>query len=635
MRTTFLDPELDARLDKDGYVVVPLLGPDEVARLNAAYDQLGAAPGDPQRACIDTFHCFDVDYKEAVHAEVEAVLSPRVQAIFDRHKSLSYCYIQKWPGEHSGFGLHQDISVLDESKYRSVEVWVALTDTDEVNGQLWITPGSHKWAPTARGIHRFPPPYMGVEERIIRRHSIPVPMTAGEAVIFCHSTYHFSFANQSDRFRLVAATDMIPEEAQHLHYVASQNDTINAYEIEETFWVDNNPFTLRRAPETAVFVEEIDPSQFPQLTEEDLDRLVAEGLAVDHEPVDFGTINPMQPWCHRCGTTDGVEGWIDPLVGNATLLCPRCEAAQARMAGVIGDIDAHLAESLEVEGWATFGLLHGDDLVAARELVDSLGVPEGTAFFASNRDASRADAVRVDHALQDLVQPLVDRIMPGYRVFKGAVIVKDANGDNPVGLHQDWEYVDERYHRSYVLWCPLSDAADTDGGMHVVPRSHRWIDNHRGFGDGFGEPFAAVADEIVARGSVDVPLDAGVAVAYDAALLHHTNPNRGGGRRAAIAVAVAPPLAPIIHLQAVGSSTAEVFEIPPGDNHFTEHEFGTRPASRPMRTVDVAVADVTSADLDQWLAPAAPAATAPDAPAAAPTDEAPARTGWRRLLARR
>src|SRR4051794_15235055 len=154
MRSTVLDPELNAKLHTHGYVVVPLIDAAGVERLSTAYDRLGVAPGDPQRACVDTFHCFDHKYKHAVHGEVEAVLQPAVDALFDRYKPLSYCYIQKWPGERSAFGLHQDIAVVDESEAWSVEVWCALTDTNEENGQLWVTPGSHRWATGAiRGIH--------------------------------------------------------------------------------------------------------------------------------------------------------------------------------------------------------------------------------------------------------------------------------------------------------------------------------------------------------------------------------------------------------------------------------------------------------------------------------------------------
>ncbi len=618
MRSTFLDPELDARLAADGYVVVPLLGPEEVERLAAAYQSLGVAPGDPQRACIDTFHCFDSDYKEAVHAEVEAVLAPRVAGLFDRHKSLSYCYIQKWPGETSGFGLHQDISVLDERRYRSVEVWCALTDTNEENGQLWVVPGSHTWAPVQRGIHGCPPPYAGLEERIISRHAIPVPVEAGQAIVFCHSTYHFSFPNRSGRFRLVAATDLIPEEAQHLHYFANDSGTIDEFEIEESFWTENNPFTLRTPPQEARLLGQVDPAEFPRLTEEDLDRFVAEGRAIDHPPVELGTINPDLLWCHRCGTTDDVAGHVDRLVGNITLLCSRCDAAQARMAGVLGDIDPDLLAQLDKDGYAVVPLFDGEDLATAMELYDSLRIAPSTPFYATNQDAPRHEAVRIDGALQALAQPGIDRVMPGYRVFKGVMLSKGPNGDNPVSLHQDWEYVDERYHRGYVVWCPLRGAGSDDGGMHVIPGSHRWLDNHRGAG--FPDPWTDVADEIIARASVAVPVPAGHAVVYDNALLHHTPPNRGRHPRPAVAVAIAPPAAAVLHLHSSEEGRAEVFEIPPGSTHFTSEPFGTRPSGEPMRSVEVTDRKVGLAELDEWIPegsapPAAPASVAVPAPA--------------------
>ena len=601
MRTTFLNPALDEQLDRDGYVVVPLLEGHEVERLSKAYESLGVAPGDPQRACVDTFHCFDADYKDMVHAEVEAVLGPAVDAVFDRHKSLSFCYIQKWNDERSGFGLHQDISVIDEQQYRSVEVWCALVDTDEENGQLWVVPGSHRWAPdNVRGIHGFPPAWAGLEERIATRHALPVAMKAGEAVIFCHSTCHFSYANRSDGHRLVAATDMIPAEAQALHYVAGPSGNIDVYEIAESFWVHQNPFTLLHAPDHLRRVDEVDPVTFTRLTDADLDRLVAEGLAVDHEPIGVGPINPDLRWCHRCGTTEGVEGWVDQFNGNVTLLCPRCEAAQARMASAVGDIDVDLLRSLDEDGYAVVELFGDDELASARAQVDTLGIDSSVGFYAMNQDAPRPEAVRVDRALQAVAQLAIDRVLPGFRTFKAIPLVKGARGDNPVGLHQDWEYVDERNHRGYSIWCPLDGADSIDGGLRVVPGSHQWLANHRG--SGFDTPFEGVADEIVRRVSREVVLQRGQAIVYDNALLHHSPPNCGRRTRVAVAFAIAPPGAPVIHLHRREDGQADVFDIRANDDFFTEQPFGSSPSGPPMRTIEVAVEPVTLDDLDRWLA---------------------------------
>jgi ectoine hydroxylase-related dioxygenase (phytanoyl-CoA dioxygenase family) len=633
MRTTLFDTDLNSKLHEDGYVVVPLLSEDEVEQLRRAYEHLGVAPGDPQRACIDTFHCFDKGYKEAVHGEVESVLKPAVAPLFDRYKSLSYCYIQKWPGDTSAFGLHQDIAVVDEREAWSVEVWCALDDTNEENGQLWVVPGSHRWAPgSVRGIHSFAAPYAGLEERIIRRHAIPVPMRAGEAIIFCHATYHFSFQNRSDRFRLVAATDLIPEEARHLHWVANEHGTISEFEIDETFWVEQNPFTLRQAPATLKKVGEVDPATLPRLTDADLDRLVAEGLAIEHDPLDLPYLNdPEMKWCHRCGTNEGVEGYIDPYGGNVTLLCPRCEAAQARHAGVLGNIEGAVVEQLTEQGYTVVDLLRPDEIAEAKRLVEKLGIDPKVGFYSMNCDAPRNLAVEIDQALQLIGQSAVDRALPGYRVFKAIPVVKGPLGNNPVELHQDWEYVDERHHRGLSVWCSLDGATSQDGGMSVIPGSHRWLPAHRG--SGLGDPWCEVKEEIIDRGSVEVPVVAGQAVVYDNALLHHTPPNAGDEPRVVVAFAIAPPGAPVIHIHSEDGVRAEVFEIPAGSTHFTAKPFGARPDGPPSRTIEVAVEPVTIDDVDKWLP--ARAVEAPDASAADEPTTAPRLAARMRRLLRR
>ena len=331
MRATFFDEKSQEIFERDGYVQIPCLDEDEVEALRAVYYGLGKAPGDPERACISTFHTYDAEYKAAISEGVLNILRPHLDEIFDRQRALPANFLTKWPGGMSGFGLHQDLSLIDETKYRSGEIWVALEDTHEDNGQLWMVPGSHRWVPTLRGIHAFRSPFYGFEQRIVQRHAVPCPLKAGEAIVFNHATLHFSYPNRTDKERLVAITDLVPEEAQQIHYFGNPDGTIEAYEIDESFWVDNNPFTLGTPPPAAQSLGIVD-FEFVELTEERLEELVANGEAIDREAERHGALNAGRPWCHRCGTSEGIEEAPDRWLGNVTMLCPACAAAESELA---------------------------------------------------------------------------------------------------------------------------------------------------------------------------------------------------------------------------------------------------------------------------------------------------------------
>ncbi len=328
MRSTFHDPTAQARLERDGFAVIPFLDPDEVEQLRSGYERLGRAPGDPAKACISTFHTWDAGYKSATHATIREVFAPHLEATFDRQRALPSNFLVKWPGGMSGFGLHQDLSLTDERYHRSVEVWVALEDTTPQNGQLWFVPGSQDWIPTLRGIQMFPFPFWPVAQRIVQHHAVPVPVRAGEAIVFNHAVLHFSQPNRTDTPRLVAISDLIPEEAQHLHFFGDGAGHIDVYEIDESFWVDNNPFTLWKPPPAARKLGAVDWFEYTLLEDDGLDRLIAEGRA---EVVDGarGAINPGKAWCHRCGTTEGVHEEADRWIGNVTVLCDRCEVVES------------------------------------------------------------------------------------------------------------------------------------------------------------------------------------------------------------------------------------------------------------------------------------------------------------------
>jgi hypothetical protein len=329
VRATFRDLGLQAQLERDGYAVVPVLDESEVASARAAFDRLGPAPGDPRLACQSSFHSYDADYKTAVDRTVREALAPHVERLLDRQRILPCNFIVKWPSGMSGFGLHQDLSLVDEKHHRSVEMWVALDRTTEENGQLWVVPGSHRWLPgNIRGIQSFPFPFVDVTRRIIERHARPVPLEPGEGIVFNHATLHFSMPNRSSAPRLVAIADLIPEEAAHLHYFGDGQGNVEAYEIDDDFWTENNPFTLGRAPEGARHVGRV-TNEYREMTDDDLDRLLGEGWAIESDRNPRGAINAAKPWCHRCGETDVPLDRPNRWIGNVTLLCGRCADAES------------------------------------------------------------------------------------------------------------------------------------------------------------------------------------------------------------------------------------------------------------------------------------------------------------------
>ena len=205
---------------------------------------------------------------------------------------------------------------------------MALEDTTPQNGQLWFVPGSHDWIPTLRGIQMFPFPFWPVARRIVQDHAVPVPIKQGQAIVFNHAVLHFSQPNRTDDYRLVAISDLIPEEAQHLHFFGDGNGRIDAYEIDESFWVDNNPFTLWQPPAEAQRVGTVDWFDYTLLEDAGLDRLVAEGKALEGQGA-HGAINAGKPWCHRCGTTENVDEDVDRWIGNVTVLCQACQVEES------------------------------------------------------------------------------------------------------------------------------------------------------------------------------------------------------------------------------------------------------------------------------------------------------------------
>jgi hypothetical protein len=232
---------------------------------------------------------------------------------------------------------------------------------------------------------------------------------------------------------------------------------------------------------------------------------------------------------------------------------------------------------LDERGFTTVPLLGATELADLRTAVEGLDIDPSDPYFVSSVHGSRDLSRAVDAELKRRLAPRLAELMPGYEPFMAAVISKGAGGGR-VGLHPDWTYADERRHRTRLFWMPLDDTSEANGAMVTVPSSHRSLCGLRGSG-AFPSPVEHIEDDLWAGHVETVPLVAGEAVVWDAALLHGSWPNTSTSPRPAAVIALAPADATLVH-----------FHIDPGgrlagrtvdEAWFTADPYGTLPEGYP------------------------------------------------------
>jgi hypothetical protein len=337
MRRAFRDPQLEADFEEYGFVVVPFLDEATVAELTARYWEDGPAPDDPRTTIFFDFQSESAEFKAARVSKLRPTLEPRADELLDDYHCFFPNYIMKWPGDRSGFAAHQDTSLVDEARFKSLTIWCPLTDTGVVNGRdngmLYVVPGSHRFARWVRAHEPGDFAFSGCEQAIVDQHGVGVVAKAGEAIIFDHGLVHFSMPNQSTEPRLVVAMGMRPADAQLTHYRRHLDDrAFDAYAIDDAYFTTLNPFLLRAGAPPYEKIGTVTSTR-PRLSPEEFAARCAQvgpGPVSAHGRYVTDAIRPehvnADPFCLRCGSTEGLEDVEHGEHGNVQYLCSHCAA---------------------------------------------------------------------------------------------------------------------------------------------------------------------------------------------------------------------------------------------------------------------------------------------------------------------
>ena len=219
-RRVLRDDAIQRKLNENGFATLRLLESDAVEHLKRVF--ANSTDGDVKNTAYGMYIGLeepDLARKRRVIDEVTKAVMPRATEYFVDCKPHLGSFLVKAPATDSYTYPHQDWTFVDTSAYRSMTVWIALTDVSESNGALGFVPGSHQFfdRPIGSPSPDFRTCTQG-HEAILYEYLEFVPLKAGEAVVFDNRTIHGATPNRSESLRIAVAIGMTPREAQLYHY---------------------------------------------------------------------------------------------------------------------------------------------------------------------------------------------------------------------------------------------------------------------------------------------------------------------------------------------------------------------------------------------------------------------------------
>ena len=204
----FKDSLLQKQLNDEGFVILNFLNESELKELTTLFKN--KHPETLNGFYTSTF-AKDTDYRKEVDAAIQLQMKRNLENYFSDYKIHCGSFIVKGADEKSVLKMHQDMTLVDESVYTGINIWIPLIDLTAENGAIEVLPRSHRLFKTYRGAS-LPDIYNGIEESV---HKVMQPcyLKAGQAIVFDQSIIHYSPANRSGKIRPVINTFITHQDA--------------------------------------------------------------------------------------------------------------------------------------------------------------------------------------------------------------------------------------------------------------------------------------------------------------------------------------------------------------------------------------------------------------------------------------
>ena len=238
-----LTPEMQRQLETEGYVVLDnLLSEAELQELRD-FDRVHPLPDDMASSDASvTSLTSDLSYRQKLGGKFKKIVTPKLAKLIPRYRFVFSLWFRKKPNsKNNSVILHQDPSFTDELQYLSLGIWCSLNDVDIEKSCLCVVKGSHKLNLHRRSYfisHGFP-----YDQTVLScmedNYLTPIPLKAGQAILFDKRLFHGSPPNASNIERVAATCfSLLPQDAPlYFYYRESKKaDQLEIYEVEDDFY---------------------------------------------------------------------------------------------------------------------------------------------------------------------------------------------------------------------------------------------------------------------------------------------------------------------------------------------------------------------------------------------------------------
>lgn len=234
------DDRLQNDLNQKGYCILPLLTIEQIelfTNLYKEHHQINSSGFFPST------YSNNKEYRKKVSEQLILHSSKIMSQNFIDYKVFTGNFIIKHQGKNTELGLHQDMTLVDETKYMGINVWCPLCDITSKNGAIWFLEGSNRLFPTYRG--PTIPNIYDLFPNEIKSCMKPIYLRAGEAIVFDHSILHFSPPNLSKEDRIAFNIFISNSEAEIIEAYYNKEKKpakIDIYQQQSDFFTEYEQF---------------------------------------------------------------------------------------------------------------------------------------------------------------------------------------------------------------------------------------------------------------------------------------------------------------------------------------------------------------------------------------------------------